>query len=380
MGAGFAFQKIACDGFISISIMASTLDVYSSIALVGCRMVVEKEALVAMRFFLFCFSVIALANLVAEEAEFNTTKNRRVMVVAGAGGEEEYKSLFAEWANTLAKAFDGNSVELVNINNEPEDTDSKNIIETKLKKWVKSKTDEIWILLVGHGTFDGKQAKFNLVGDDVSDLEFQSWLKPHQGSLVFINTSSSSAPFIRTLSGPNRVIATATKSGYEQNFCRFGGFMAAALSQEGADLDKDGAVSVLESFLIASRKVEEYYRENDRLVSESALLDDNGDGRGTPANWFRGVRIEKKTQEKNGADGKLSRLVFPVVPLKERDIPQPLRNKRSKIETKIETLRSLKNSLNADVYYQDLEKLFIELSKVNDQIESSQTSSLKESK
>ena len=65
-------------------------------------MVVEKEALVAMRFFLFCFSVIALANLVAEEAEFNTTKNRRVMVVAGAGGEEEYKSLFAEWANTLA--------------------------------------------------------------------------------------------------------------------------------------------------------------------------------------------------------------------------------------------------------------------------------------
>lgn len=343
-------------------------------------MVVEKEALVAMRFFLFCFSVIALANLVAEEAEFNTTKNRRVMVVAGAGGEEEYKSLFAEWANTLAKAFDGNSVELVNINNEPEDTDSKNIIETKLKKWVKSKTDEIWILLVGHGTFDGKQAKFNLVGDDVSDLEFQSWLKPHQGSLVFINTSSSSAPFIRTLSGPNRVIATATKSGYEQNFCRFGGFMAAALSQEGADLDKDGAVSVLESFLIASRKVGEYYRENDRLVSESALLDDNGDGRGTPANWFRGVRIEKKTQEKNSADGKLSRLVFPVVPLKERDIPQPLRNKRSKIETKIETLRSLKNSLNADVYYQDLEKLFIELSKVNDQIESSQASSLKESK
>ena len=334
-------------------------------------MVDAKETLVAMRFFLLCILTIVLSKSWVEALDFNSTKNRRVMVVAGAGGDEEYTSLFSEWAGALAKAFQGNSGELVNITNKPENTDARKIIETKLKKWSEAKDDEIWILLVGHGTFDGKQAKFNLVGDDVSDLEFQRWLKPHQGPLVFINTSSSSAPFIRTLSGPNRVVATATKSGYEQNFCRFGGYMSAALEQKNADLDKDGAVSVLEAFLIASRKVEEYYRENDRLVSESALLDDNGDGRGTPASWFRGVRIDKKAQEKNGADGKLSRLVFPIVPLKEQDIPEPLRNKRSQVENKIETLRSLKKTLGADVYYRDLEKLFIELAKVNDQIESS---------
>ncbi|SVC04276.1 uncharacterized protein METZ01_LOCUS257130, partial [marine metagenome] len=222
------------------------------------------------------------------------------------------------------------------------------------------------------GTFDGKAAKFNLVGNDVSDADFKHWLKLHRGPLVFINTSSCSAPFIRSLSGPNRVVATATKSGYEQNFCRFGGYMAAALGQAEADLDKDGAVSVLEAFLIASRQAAEFYRENDRLVSENALLDDNGDGMGTPADWFRGVRTQKKAKGKSSADGKLSRLVFPVIPPAEKDIPAPLRKKRLAIEAKIETLRSLKKTLEAEIYYRDLEKLFLELAATNDEIETAQ--------
>tara|TARA_Y100001934_G_C12309009_1_gene753941 strand:- start:187 stop:1224 length:1038 start_codon:yes stop_codon:yes gene_type:complete len=336
-------------------------------------MVAPEEALAAMRTILFYVLLLGLAKPVLEAADFNTTQQRRVLVVAGAGGEEEYGKLFAEWAETLAKAFEGNAAELVHITNGPEETDARKTIETKLKLWAEAKRDEIWVLLVGHGTFDGKEAKFNLVGNDVSDKEFQHWLKPHEGPLVFINTSSCSAPFINALSGPNRVVATATKSGYEQNFCRFGGYMAAALGQAEADLDKDGAVSVLEAFLIASRQVGEYYRENDRLVSENALLDDNGDGRGTPADWFRGVRIERKARGNSTADGKLSRLVFPVVPPGEKDIPGPLREKRTGVEAKIETLRSLKKSLDADVYYRDLEKLFLELAAINDEIESAQT-------
>ena len=272
----------------------------------------------------------------------------------------------------MAKAFDGNAAEMVHITNKPEDTGARKTVESTLNKWVENPDVEIWILLVGHGTFDGKVAKFNLVGNDAADADFKHWLKPHRGPLVFINTSSCSAPFIRSLSGPNRVVATATKSGYEQNFCRFGGYMAAALGQAEADLDKDGAVSVLEAFLIASRQAGEFYRENDRLVSENALLDDNGDGMGTPADWFRGVRTQKKAKGKSSADGKLSRLVFPVIPPAEKDIPAPLRKKRLVAEAKIETLRSLKKTLQAETYYRDLEKLFLELATLNDEIETAQ--------
>ena len=325
-----------------------------------------------MRLLLLSLLLLPLAKPAAEIAIFNEVNERRVMIITGAGGEEEYAELFAEWGGSLVKAFDGNAAEMVHITNKPEDTGARKTVESTLKKWVEKPDVEIWILLVGHGTFDGKAAKFNLVGNDASDADFKHWLKPHRGPLVFINTSSCSAPFIRSLSGPNRVVATATKSGYEQNFCRFGGYMAAALGQAGADLDKDGAVSVLEAFLIASRQAGEFYRENDRLVSENALLDDNGDGMGTPADWFRGVRTQKKAKGKSSADGKLSRLVFPVIPPAEKDIPAPLRKKRLAIEAKIETLRSLKKTLEAEIYYRDLEKLFLELTATNDEIETAQ--------
>ena len=322
-----------------------------------------------MRSLLLSLLLLPLAKPAAGEAVFNDAAKRRVMIVAGAGGEAEYTELFAGWAADLAKAFDGQAAELVRVTNEPENTGARKTVETTLKKWTEKPDEEIWILLVGHGTFDGKAAKFNLVGNDISAVEFQHWLKPHHGPLVFINASSSSAPFIRAISGPNRVVAVATKSGYEQNFCRFGGHMAGALGQAAADLDKDGAVSVLEAFLIASRRAAEFYRENDRLVSENALLDDNGDGMGTPADWFRGVRTQKKAKGKSSADGQLSRLVFPVIPPAEKDIPAPLRKKRLAAEANIETLRSLKKTVDAEVYYRDLEKLFLELASVNDEIE-----------
>ena len=325
-----------------------------------------------MRLLLLSLLLLPLAKSAAEIAIFNEINERRVMIITGAGGEEEYTEQFAEWGGGLAKAFDGNAAEMVHITNKPEDTGARKTVESTLNKWVENPDVEIWILLVGHGTFDGKVAKFNLVGNDASDADFKHWLKPHRGPLVFINTSSCSAPFIRSLSGPNRVVATATKSGYEQNFCRFGGYMADARGQAEADLDKDGAVSVLEAFLIASRQAGEFYRENDRLVSENALLDDNGDGMGTPADWFRGVRTQKKAKGKSSADGKLSRLVFPVIPPAEKDIPAPLRKKRLAIEAKIETLRSLKKTLEAEIYYRDLEKLFLELAATNDEIETAQ--------
>ena len=325
-----------------------------------------------MRLLLLSLLLLPLAKPAAEIAIFNEVNERRVMIITGAGGEEEYTEMFAEWGGDLAKAFDGNAAEMVHITNKPEDTGARKTVESTLKKWVEKPDVEIWILLVGHGTFDGKAAKFNLVGNDASDADFKHWLKPHRGPLVFINASSCSAPFIRSLSGPNRVVATATKSGYEQNFCRFGGYMAAALGQAGADLDKDGAVSVLEAFLIASRQAGEFYRENDRLVSENALLDDNGDGMGTPADWFRGVRTQKKAKGKSSADGKLSRLVFPVIPPAEKDIPAPLRKKRLTTEAEIETLRSLKKTLEAEIYYRDIEKLFLELAALNDEIETAQ--------
>ena len=102
---------------------------------------------------------------------------------------------------------------------------------------------------------------------------------------------------------PNRIVVTATKSGNEMNFARFGQYLAEAIADPRADLDKDGQVSLLEAFLTASGRVEEYYRTHAQLATEHALLDDNGDRLGTPADWFRGVRATKRAKDGAQLDG-----------------------------------------------------------------------------
>ena len=104
-------------------------------------------------------------------------------------------------------------------------------------------------MLIGHGTFDGREAKFNLRGPDVTDVELADWLLPFKRPVVVINCASASGPFINRLSGANRVVVTATKSGNEINFARFGQYIAEAIADPRADLDKDGQVSLLEAFL-----------------------------------------------------------------------------------------------------------------------------------
>ena len=99
----------------------------------------------------------------------------------------------------------------------------------------------------------------------------------------------------------NRVVVTATRSGDEQNFARFGQYLAEAIADPRADLDKDGQVSLLEAFLTASSRVDEYYRTRSQLATEHALLDDNGDRLGTPADWFRGVRATEARQGRRRA-------------------------------------------------------------------------------
>src|SRR5262249_50255186 len=111
----------------------------------------------------------------------------------------------------------------------------------------------LWLILIGHGSYDGKQARFNLRGPDLSATNLATWLKPFQRPQAVINTSSSSSPFLNALSASNRVIITATRSGSEQNYARLGDYLAAAIADTAADLDKDGQVSVLEAFLLASR-------------------------------------------------------------------------------------------------------------------------------
>jgi hypothetical protein len=222
----------------------------------------------------------------------------------------------------------------------------------------------MWLVLIGHGTFDGKTARFNLRGPDVSAAELAGWLKALARPLAIINCASCSGPFLNDLSGPDRVVITATQSGHEANFARFGEYLSAAIGDPKADLDKDEQVSLLEAYLLASSGVREFYSQEGRLATEHALLDDNGDRLGTPADWFKGVRAVKTA--KNGArpDG-LRAGQFHLVPgPREEQLPPEARQRRDQIEQELARLRERKAEFSEDDYFHQLEPLLLELSRL----------------
>ena len=159
------------------------------------------------------------------------------------------------------------------------------------------------------------------------------------------------------------MVVTATKSGYEYQFARFGDYLSAALLDESSDLDRDGQSSVLELFLTAARGVADFYEQESRLATEHGLLDDNGDGLGTPPDWFRGVRATRRAAEDAPLDGLRAHQIHLVRSDFERSVPAERRPVRDALERKIADLREQKPSLDQDEYYERLQSLLVELAR-----------------
>ncbi|MDR3635669.1 MAG: hypothetical protein P4L84_17840 [Isosphaeraceae bacterium] len=287
-----------------------------------------------------------------------------VVIVVGAPGASEYTTQFRRWADLWQSAAQKGSAQVVRIGLDAEGSvPDRERLRTTLAEKATGK-EPLWLVLIGHGTFDGREAKFNLRGPDVSDADLAEWLKPVTRPVAVLDCSSGSSPFLSRLSAPNRVIATATKSGHELNFARFGQYLAESIGDPQADLDKDGQVSLLEAFLTASGRVNEFYRTQSRLATEHALLDDNGDRLGTPAEWFRGVRATRRAKDGAPLDG-LRAHQFHLIPSdRERAMPADVRHKRDELEVAVAALRDQKVKLAADDYYARLEKLMLELGKL----------------
>lgn len=288
-----------------------------------------------------------------------------VAVVVGAPGTPEYASEFRTWADQWkAAATRGGAEATVIGEDDASKTSDRDRLHTLLTERATTSSEPLWIVLIGHGTFDGKEAKFNLRGPDVSDQDLAAWLAPAKRPIVLIDCSSASAPFLNRLSAPNRIIITATRSGSEVNYARFGHYLSEAIADPQADLDKDGQVSLLEAYLSAAHRLEEYYRTRSQLASEHALLDDNGDKLGTPPDWFRGVRATRRAKDGAPPDGLRAHQLHLLPSDRERGLPADLRRRRDELERAVAALRDQKGKLAEDEYYKRLEPLMIELGRL----------------
>ncbi len=293
-----------------------------------------------------------------------------VIVVIGAGGTEEYGAQFAKWASLWEEACSKGDAKFTAIGlNKIEDSNDRTTLQKKLAGESQQTTAALWLVLIGHGTFDGRTAKFNLRGPDISADDLAEWLKPLLRPTVVINTASSSAPFLSKLSAQGRIVITATKSGYEQNYTRFGQYLAGAIAEPQADLDKDGQTSLLETFLSASGRVDEFYSATGRLVTEHALLDDNGDGLGTRADWFRGIRPVRKAEDSASLDGYRAHQFHLVFSKVEKKMTPSLRSQRDQLELEVMKLRDAKEKFSEDEYFSKLEALLYDIAQIYEQTE-----------
>lgn len=325
--------------------------------------------------------VIALGALPGEASGQET----RALVVVGLGGSPEYRETFHGWATELRAALADLGVPRERTVYLGEDADgtagetdgesTREGLQAAVGRMASDAgpSDRILVVLIGHGTTRGEEARFNLPGPDVTADELAALLNgafPTQ-TVAVVNTASASGPFVEALSGPDRVVMTATRSAREQNETRFGEFFVRALEGDRADLDKDGRLSLLEVFQFAADEVRRHYEEQNLLLTEHALLDDDGDGEGS---------LEPGPE---GSDGALARsfhvgalgaaaatAAAATVPDSVTD-PQLRRlyEERADLRTRIEALRLRRDQMETAAYESQLEDLLVELALKNREIQ-----------
>jgi len=300
-------------------------------------------------------------------------EQRTVIVVLGTEGADEFADEFASSAQHWREACEQGGAQFVEIGTGPAEEGRGESDRDRVKEAITSFTgDEVWLVLIGHGTFDGREAKFNLRGPDFSDTDLAEWLGAIDAEAVVINTASASGSFVSALSGERRIVITATKSPTEVFFTRFGRHFAEAIGGlSEADLDNDEQVSLLESYLHAAGQVRAFYENEGRLATEHALLDDNGDGLGTRAEWFEGTTAVRVAREGAEPDGERARQRALVRSDFERNLTRADRERRDELERKVRDWRRKKEEIYAGDYYDRLEEWLTELARIYQRAESS---------
>ena len=290
-----------------------------------------------------------------------------LLILVGLAGDPEHGELFHKWGGELAEAAGklgvpaDHVVYLVDQQSEGDKhVTGKATVEEIGKtfdRFARQATaeDAVYVILIGHGSYDGKAAKFNLPGPDMSGADFNTqFRKLPTKQIVFVDTTSASGPMINDLSAPGRVIITATRNGAENFSTLFGGYFVDALTGEEADADKNRRVTMLEAFQFAKAAVQRAYDKEGLLSTEHAVLDDNGDKVGSP------------DPSTTGADGKVAALMAigsaaDAAPLPADPKMRALVLERRDLEHRVESLRLLKESMDPAKYQSELEKLVTDL-------------------
>jgi len=284
------------------------------------------------------------------------------VVVAGLGGEPDYEQRFTAAANDLDKAFkaQGPSSHVYTLSGA--NATAAHVRETMSNITRDAKADDDFVLiLIGHGSFDNVDYKFNLVGPDLTAGELATMCdRIAARRQLVVDTTSSSGGAVAAIEHPGRAVIAATKSGTEKNATVFARYWVEALQDPAADTDKSDSVSALEAFNYATRKTAEFYDSQKRLATEHAVFNDlgkgepvrtAGEGQGALLSSFTVLRIGQSQQAANNP-AKLALL-----------------QQKDELEQKIDTLKYQKAAMDPADYKKQLTDALLKLASVQQELD-----------
>ncbi len=293
-------------------------------------------------------------------------QDQYTLLITGASGGAAYAARHDDWRSRLVTALrnvpgfdDQHLIVLAETPGPGVGRASRDGVRHAVDRLSERMDDEavLYVVLMGHGSFDGIDAKFNLVGPDLEAREWSAWLDRVPGRVVVVNTTSVSSPFIERLSGRRRTIVTATESTVQRYDTVFPEFFVAAFVARAGDSDKNGRVSILEAFDFASRGVRRWYQDQGRLSTERALLDDSGDGRGREAGQPGPDGLRAASQFLGAGPAGAGVVTDPQL--------APLVARRDVLIEDLQELRAVKAQMSPGAYLRELERMLVELARVS---------------
>ncbi len=286
-----------------------------------------------------CVLILALASYAAAAST--------VVIVEGLGGNDHYTAQFAEQVEAIAAAARTLAPQPELALFRGDDATRQAIVDFFATLGDRrATTDQLIVYLIGHGSYDDHEYKFNLAGPDLTDADILAALdRVPAASQIIVNTSSASGAAADRWQSDSRVVITATRSGVERHATRFGAHFAAALSDPAADTDKNEIVTALEAFDFADRRVRDFFETSGQLATEHAKI--------------IGDRAARVSLARLGAarpasdDARLTELIA----------------KRDAISARIEALRSERDTMSADEYQSRLLGVMLELAQAEEAIE-----------
>jgi hypothetical protein len=286
------------------------------------------------------------------------------VTVAGLGGEPDYDQRFTGLAKDLDKLLraSGSETHVYTLmgadSSRAHLTDTLNGVARDAKP-----EDDFVLILIGHGTYDGVQYKFNLVGPDISAEDIAALCDkiPSRRQLI-VNTTSSSGGSFPALQKTGRAVITATKSGTEKNATVFARYWVEALQDSTTDTDKNEVISALEAFQQADRKTTEFYDSQKRLATEHPSFEDTGKGqpvRAAAPDGGEGVLLSTFTIVRMGAAQQAA----------NDPAKRELFAKKEELEQKIDVLKYQKAAMDPNDYKTQLTQALVDLARVQEELD-----------